>query len=109
MFFCEAGGNGIEVFILQQQGLFTPQVHEALKLVGATELIKRLEAAVPHAIDSEADFIFGPDMAWFREFPRNPDYPTLQSVDKGIWKLIEHDLVARCNKFIAQHEDVFLS
>jgi len=109
MFVCEAGGNGIECFLLQQQGLFTPQVHEALRLVGATELVVRLEAAIPHAIKEESEFTFGPDMSWFRQFPNNSDYPTLQSVDKGVWKLINDDLVARCNELINQHKDVFLS
>src|SRR5262245_42175189 len=96
IFICEAGGNGIEDFLLQQQGHFTPYVHAALKMVGATELVERLEAGIPHAINCEAEFTFGPDMIWYRQFPNNPAYPTLQSVDKGIWKLINEDLVARC-------------
>jgi hypothetical protein len=47
MFACEVGGNGIECFILQQQGLFTPQIHEALQLIGARELIERLKRQSP--------------------------------------------------------------
>jgi hypothetical protein len=29
MFYGEAGGNGIECFLLEPHGIFTPQVHEA--------------------------------------------------------------------------------
>src|ERR1700733_9927387 len=52
MFCAEAGGGGIEVFLLEPHGVFTPQVHEALQLVGASELVERLEAGIPHALAS---------------------------------------------------------
>ena len=109
MFGAEVGGNGIECLSLQQQGLFIPQMHEALQLIGAVELVERLEAAIPHAIASEAEFTFGPDISWFRTFRHNPKYSTLQSVDIGIWKLAQEDLFRRCNDFIEDHKDVLVT
>ena len=109
MFACEVGGNGIECFILQQQGLFTPQIHEALQLVGATELVERLEAAIPHAIGWAAEFTFGPDMAWFRQFAHNARYPTLRAVDIGIWNFVEDDLVQQVNDFIEKNKAILVA
>ncbi len=75
LFSAEAGGNGIENYLLQQQGRHTPYAHEALKLVGASELLERLEAGIPHAVASEAaEFSTGSDMAWFRQLRSNPKY-----------------------------------
>src|SRR6266542_2414440 len=42
-FYCEVGGNGIEYYLLEPQGLHTPQAHEALRMVGASDLAERLE------------------------------------------------------------------
>jgi hypothetical protein len=109
MFACEVGGNGIECFILQQQGLFTPQIHEALQLIGATELVERLEAAIPHAIAWESEFVLGPDMAWFTQFRENPKYVSLQAVDIGIWKFAQEDLFRRCNDFIEKHREILVA
>ena len=109
MFACEVGGNGIECLILQQQGLFTPQIHEALQLVGATELVERLEAAIPHAIECAAEFTFGPDMAWFRQFGYNSKYRTLQAVDIGIWNFVEDDLVQQCNDLIEKNKAILVA
>src|SRR5689334_1857798 len=46
----EVGANGIESYLLEPQGLHAPHAYEALKLVGAAELVKRLEAGIPHAL-----------------------------------------------------------
>jgi hypothetical protein len=109
MFFCEVGGNGIECFILEQLGHFTPQVHEGLQLIGATELVERLEAAIPYAIESRAEFTLGPNMVWFRQFGRNAKYRTLQAVDIGIGKLIQNDIVEKCNAFIETNKAILVA
>jgi hypothetical protein len=82
-FYSEVGGNGIEYYLLEPQGVHTPQAHEALRMVGASELVERLEAGIPHALASgSAEFSASPDLTWFRQFKPNPKYPTLQSVEK---------------------------
>ena len=69
MFSAEVGGNGIENFLLEQIGVFAPQVHEALQLVGASELVERLEAGIPHAPASgSAEFSASPELTWFLQF-----------------------------------------
>lgn len=109
MFYAEVGGGGIEYFLLEPQGLFTPQAHEALRLVGASELVERLEAGIPHALASDAEFTAGPDVAWFRQFPVNPKYPTLQSVDDNIYDLAGDDLREKADAFIESHRGVLVA
>jgi hypothetical protein len=106
-FICHSEGNGMEVFLLQNQGFYTPQVAEALKVVGADELLRRLLAGVPHAINSPAEFTRAPDATWFQSIPGNPDFPTLQSIDRGAYPALYKDLRERGRKFIIEHADVF--
>jgi hypothetical protein len=89
-FQAEAGHGGLEVFVLDWLGIHSPQVHAALKSVGAQELALRLEAAVAIARRHHcAEFTRLEDQTWFGQFPPNPEYPTLQSVDRGIYPLID--------------------
>lgn len=110
MFYAEVGGNGIEYFLLEQQGHFTPQVHEALRLVGAPEVLERLEAGIPHAVASDcAEFSTGPDLDWFRRFQPNAKYPTFQSVDEDIYEWVEDDLLEKANAFIETWKDLLVA
>ena len=91
-FQAEAGWGGLEVFVLEPLGIHSPQVHAALKSVGAQELALRLEAAIAIARTQHsncAEFTRLEDRTWFGQFPPNPEYPTLQSVDRGIHPLID--------------------
>jgi hypothetical protein len=110
MFYAEVGGNGIENFLLQQLGIFAPQAHEALQLVGASELVERLEAGIPHALASgSAEFSAGSDLTWFRQFHGNPKYPTLQSVDADIYDLSGDDLCEKANTFIEAQRGILVA
>ena len=101
IFQAEVGGNGIECFLLEPSGHFAPQAHEALRLVGASELVARLEAGIPHALGSGcAEFSVGSDLAWFRQFQPSPKFPTLQSVDADIYDLVGADLRTKATAFI---------
>jgi hypothetical protein len=102
-FQAEAGGGGLEVFTLNNLGTRTREVHSALELVGATELLRRLEAAIPLARQSHAEFTLLPDQSWFEKWPTVVEFPTLRSVDKGIYPLIRalSSLVA---DFMRRHE-----
>src|SRR5262245_60174332 len=110
MFYAEVGGNGIECFLLEPQGHFTPQAHEALRLVGASELVERLEAGIPHALASGcAEFTRGSDLAWFRQFQPNSKFPTLQSVDADIYDLAADDLRDKATAFIEAERGVLVA
>lgn len=108
LFICEAEGGGIEVFLLQHLGFYTPQVAAALKAVEAQELLRRLLAGVPLALGSgTAEFSRAPNLTWFKSLPADKDFPTLQSVDRGAYPSLYVDLRERCRRFIIQHVEVF--
>jgi len=110
MFYCEAGAGGIEVFLLEPQGVFTPQIHEALRSVGASELVERLEAGIPHALASGcAEFSASSDVSWFRQFHANPKYPTLQSTDAGVPDLVGDNLRDKANAYVEAQREVLVA
>ncbi len=110
MFYAEVGRNGSECFLLEAQGHYTPQAHEALQLVGASELIERLEAGIPHALASgNAEFSAASDLSWFRQFHLNPEYPTLQAVDVGIYDLANDGLCEKANAFIEARREILVA
>jgi hypothetical protein len=103
----EAEGNGISTFILNDSISATRQTLESLRRVGADELARRLEAAIPLAIDSHAEFTRNGVPAWSRQFPRNPEFPDLRSVDAGAVVLYE-ELRKRLIDYIAEHQSDFV-
>ena len=106
----EVGGNGIEVYLLQQKIYHAPYVHEALKLVGAVELLERLEAGIPQALATgSTELREGTDISWFSQFRPNPKFPTLQSVDEGIYDLASDGIRDKCNNFIESHIKIFVA
>ena len=105
-FQCEAGCGGIEVFILDWLGLHTREVHAALGAVGARELVRRLEAAIPLARSSAAEFTRMQDQTWFDQFPRVREFPTLQSVDQGVFPIIG-SLTDAIEHFVRANSRVF--
>jgi hypothetical protein len=102
-FQCEAGTGGMDVFILEPLGIYSPQIHAALKTVGAKELVHRLEAAIPFAREGPAEFTGLEDQTWFNQFTPVADFPMLESVNEGIFPLVHalSDIVAA---FIRSHE-----
>ena len=109
MFYAEVGGNGIECFLLEPHGHFTPQAYEALRLVGAVELVERLEAGIPHALATGcAEFGTGSNLDWFKQFHPNPNYPTLQSVDVDIYDLVADNLRDKANAFVEANNEVLI-
>jgi hypothetical protein len=89
-FFKEAKSGGMEVFILEPQGKYASQMHAALVNVGATELVRRLEAAIPLAREEGvAEFSTLPDQSWFEQFRPVPDFPTFQSINEGVFPIIQ--------------------
>jgi hypothetical protein len=106
LFEAEVGTNGMEVFILEWLGLYAEQIHTALRAVGASELVRRLEAAIPFALGTRAaEFQRLPDLSWYKRCPPSRDYPTLQSVDKGIHPIVD-SLTDAVAAFIRRSENI---
>jgi hypothetical protein len=111
LFVCEARGNGIEAFILNSLGECSPPIHAALTAVGAKEFVRRLEAAIPHARESCAEFTNLPDQSWFNQFAVVAEFPTLQSVDDlgsvrfGVYDLFD-SLREAADAYIRSNEHV---
>jgi hypothetical protein len=105
-FQCEAAGSGIGTVLVDHLGIFTPQFHASLKEVGADELVRRLEAGIPLAKQVYAEFTRLHDQSWFEQFKPNPEFPSFQAVDKGVYPIVSSltDLVAA---FIDKNEGDF--
>jgi hypothetical protein len=85
--------------------IHAPEIHSALNLVGALELVRRLEAAVPLARHGYAEFRKLNDQSWFNQFDQAPQYPTLQSIDEGTFPIMR-SLSDRVVIFIRTNEDI---
>lgn len=84
LFQSEAVTGGITGFILDALGCHTPEIVAALEQVGAEELVRRVQAAIPLARDEKAEFTGLDNHSWFDQFEPKADYPTLSSVDRGV-------------------------
>jgi hypothetical protein len=106
-FQCEAGTNGFEKLLLDNLGIYAPQMHAALLAVGAKELVRRMEAGIPHARGSCAEFNLLQDKTWFEQFKPTPSFPTLQSVDEDVYPIIA-SLTDAVESFILENaEELF--
>lgn len=101
----EAGAGGFEVFVLDSLGINAPQIHAALKMIGATDLAQRLESSVALARNGPAEFKKLPDQTWFNQFTAATDYPTLQSIDNGVFPAIR-SLTDTVAKFIRSKANI---
>jgi Domain of unknown function (DUF4375) len=88
-FQAEVACGGLEVFVYEWLGMYSPQIHAALKEVRAQELLRRLEAAIPFALGRpSAELSHASNQVWFQQFAPVSEYPTLQSIDKGIYPIV---------------------
>jgi hypothetical protein len=104
LFKCEARCNGIEVFILEPLGIYAREMHQALRTVGASELVRRVEAAIALARQGPAEFKTLADQSWFNQFTQSLGFPTLQSVDAGVYPIIRA-LNGLVEEFIRSHSE----
>jgi hypothetical protein len=106
VFQCEAGVCGIDVFILNSLGMYAPQIHAALRAVGAKDLVRLLEASVAIARNLEtAEFTRLADQSWFDQFPPTSQFSSLDSMNPEAFRLIKAlpDLVV---SYVRAHRDV---
>jgi hypothetical protein len=74
-FECEAGICGMDVFVLESLGIHSPEIHAALRELGANELAHILEEAVALARDGPAEFKRLSDQSWFEQFAPSGEPP----------------------------------
>lgn len=107
-FSCEAGGSGFEGYLMQSAGLHAQEAHAGLTQMGATELVERLEAAIPLSFEWSPEYSFQEDHSWYSQFPRNTKYPNIESIDTPeTYDLIGDDLRDKANIFIKNNLDIF--
>ena len=104
-FSSEAGICGMDVFVLQHLGIYSPQIHAALKEVGAHELARLLEAAIPLA--RHAEFKQLRDQSWFKQFRPTNKFSKIAQLNEPTFAL-ERGLDALVMAYIHAHEDVLL-
>ena len=77
-------------------------------MIGADELVERLEAAIPLSLEWSPEYTRLDDYSWFTRFKPSAKYPTIKSIDTlETYKLIGDDLRDKANTFINNHMDVF--
>lgn len=79
----ESAGGGIESFVLNAPAASIRETHAALNLVGAAKLVHYLESAIALARLGPAEFKKSQDQTWFRQFSSIDEHPTLQSISKS--------------------------
>ena len=104
-FECEAGVCGMEVFVLEPLGIYAPEMHAALVMVGAIELARRLEAAIALAREGPAEFKRLEDQSWFNQFRPLPEFPTLQSLDRSTYAFTDQ-ITELAAKYIKKHKTI---
>jgi hypothetical protein len=104
LFQCEAGGGGIDAFVLNSLGSYTPQICDALDAVGADELVRRLKAAIPLARGRGAAFEQLSDQSWFDDLKPVAEVPTLSSLNEGVYPIVAR-LTDAAAAFIASNAD----
>ena len=113
-FECEAGGGGIEVFILQQSAHEIKGAYNALSNIGANELKSALSSAIALTIDAgEDDESYaeyresGADLSWFKQFSGKANFEDLASIDDefDVFTIIEEDLEQQILAYIERNMD----
>jgi hypothetical protein len=105
-FECEAGISGMDQFVLDWLGIYSAEIHSALKEVRANELVRLLEVAISLARDGPAEFRRLADQSWFNKFARKPEYPTLDTLNKPTFALM-NGLTDLAANYIKSNERVF--
>lgn len=106
-FIAEAGGCGIVGYLEQGEGLYTPYVYNALKLVDANELLSKLESAIPMSFELSPEYLHGDDLDWFMQF-KGGEIVTREEIDTvEVDNMINNDLVVLCNKYVTENIGMF--
>ena len=102
-FQCEAGICGMDVFVLNHVGINSPEIHTALRELGANELARLVEEAVALARDGPAEFKRLSDQSWFEQFAPSGEFAGLDALNGSTFRLTEA-LTDLAENYIRSHE-----
>ena len=97
--------GGLVSFLLQQSEWIIRGCLDALRAVGAQELLATLEAGIPIAARSGAEFVGvrAKGGSWWRALPGNDDI-SLSSLDERAGPLLESELRPRLGDYARPHQ-----
>ena len=96
--------GGLASFLLQQSAWIIRGCLDALRAVGAQELLALMEAGIPIAARSGAEFVGmrGKGGSWWRELP--DDDTSLSALDDRSGPLLESELRPRLAEYGGRHQ-----
>ena len=97
--------GGLASFLLQQSEWIIRGCLDALRAVGAQELLATLEAGIPIAARSGAEFVGvrGKGGSWWKELPEDDD-TSLSALDERAGPLLDSELRARLGDYARRHQ-----
>ena len=97
--------GGLASFLLQQSAWIIRGCLDALRAVGAQELLATLEAGIPVAARSGAEFVGarGKGGSWWKELPA-PEASSLSALDNRSGPLLESELRPRLGEYARRHQ-----
>ena len=97
--------GGLASFLLQQSEWIIRGCLDALRAVGAQELLAMMEAGIPIAARSGAAFVGarGKGGSWWKELPA-PKASSLSALAGRSGPLLENELRARLGEYASRHE-----
>jgi len=110
----EAGGSGIEGFVLQSPPHDIKGAYLALQEIGLTALANALGWAIALTIDAdEEDDAYAEyresqsDLSWFEQFSGKSKYTELDALDsnENVFDRIENELEEKVVEFVLKHMD----
>lgn len=111
----KAGGNGLEVFLHQNEGQEVMEVLGALERVGCERLARRYREALWLANGEDAEGVRGCNEDWLDENLIEPSgsAPTWKTIDHhdedGTYRLLREELVPKAMAYVRAHESVLFT
>jgi hypothetical protein len=102
---CEVNGNGFESYLLQRSAVELRAGYEALKVVGAHELVGFFEAGIELA-GTSADFASDQEADWLWSIGRPSKYKELQELDVAAAPFISERLSSLAANYIRANRHV---
>lgn len=81
IFLCEAGGSGLEGFLLNQNTSAIRGVYESLLRIGASGIAELMRSGIPLAIEIDAPIADDASESWVKSAKRDDRFKTLRSLD----------------------------
>lgn len=108
-FAAEVAGNGMSAWVLNcpPHAREIIDSHAALARVGATELVRLLEASIPLAANNEAEFTREPERDWFAQFPMDAALVDMESIDSKSFDLAGGKLSSLVAEYMRKNRDRF--